>query len=255
MHLLKGLCVSLLAVASVVVAQEDFEAEPIKARETNPEFAVQANAQWPDTNPFGHVVNGEKNALSIFIENVSDKNVTLLTVGGEIYQPEGEKPLKTLPTLTYGMNLIEGVRMSIPYSFYSEFKPGDLRLNIWLEHLTDNEKYRTQVYDSIVTIVEPESSWFDYKLISTYLIAFTLLGSLGYFAYLTFVPQPKKKPIRVVKSEPIEVNASGYQEEWIPEHHIKKPKISRRKTGEATSGGETSGGETSGTEGKIRRRK
>jgi hypothetical protein len=36
--------------------------------------------------------------------------------------------------------------------------------------------------------------------------------------------------------------AGGYQEEWIPEHHLRKPKSSRKIV--------SSGGETSGTEEK-----
>lgn len=30
--------------------------------------------------------------------------------------------------------------------------------------LFQNEKYRVTAYDSVVTIVEPEPSWFDYQL-------------------------------------------------------------------------------------------
>jgi hypothetical protein len=77
------------------------------------------------------------------------------------------------------------------------------------------------------------------------------IGGLGYFAYITFVPQPKK--IRKPQvSTPIAVSATGaggYQEEWIPAHHLKKSK----KTGAVSSGDELSGGETSGTEGKRRK--
>lgn len=59
-------------------------------------------------------------------------------------------------------------------------QPGDLRLNIWLDHETDvrlrqlhygvgidiavqGNKYRVTAYDSIITVVEPETSWFDFK--------------------------------------------------------------------------------------------
>jgi hypothetical protein len=51
--------------------------------------------------------------------------------------------------------------------------------------------------------------------------------------------------------------ASGYQEEWIPEHHLRKGKS--RKTGGAVSSGDEqsglSGGEASGAEGKRQGRK
>lgn len=96
---------------------------------------------------------------------------------------------------------------------------------------------------------------------TTYLIVFGLIGSAGYYAYLSFAPQPKKrKTAAPVVSAPVgpvtATGAGGYQEEWIPEHHLKKPKQRKSaKSGFATSGDETSGAEVSGTEGRKRKGK
>jgi len=58
-------------------------------------------------------------------------------------------------------------------------------------------------------------------------------------------PRSKKPPTSAV-SAPVgtvtATGAGGYQEEWIPEHHLRKPKSSRKIV--------SSGGETSGTEEK-----
>lgn len=92
--------------------------------------------------------------------------------------------------------------------------------------------------------------------LSTYAICLALLGGVAYWAYLTFVPQPKRKGTKKAEvSAPVgtvtATSAGGYQEEWIPEHHLRKAK---GKKGDATSGDEleASGPETSGTEGKRR---
>jgi len=84
-----------------------------------------------------------------------------------------------------------------------------------------------------------------------------ILGGLGYVAYLSFVPQTKQKktaPISAPESTAIATGAGGYQEEWIPEHHLRKTKA--RKVGGAVSSGDElsglSGAEASGTEGKRR---
>ena len=84
------------------------------------------------------------------------------------------------------------------------------------------------------------------------------LGGLGYYAYLAFVPQPKKRRTPAV-SAPVgtvtATGAGGYQEEWIPEHHLKKPKQRKTRASGAPSGDETSGAELSGTEGRKRKGK
>ena len=136
---------------------------------------------------------------------------------------------------------------------------------------SQGNEYRVSAYEDVVTVVEPESSWFDWQLYvllepefashyadhapswTTYAIVLALFGAGGYFAYLQLAPQPKKRKAPVV-SAPVTVTATGaggYQEEWIPEHHLKKTKA---RKGDAT-GDETSGTELSGTEGRKRKGK
>ncbi|KIY66535.1 hypothetical protein CYLTODRAFT_423322 [Cylindrobasidium torrendii FP15055 ss-10] len=231
-----------------------FQVSFASSAETEPEVSVVA--AWPDSNPFGHVVNGERNIVLLTIESKSDQNLTLVNMAGSITHPESGALVKNLTASPFNIPLLEGVAMQLPYTFYSEFKTGDHRLNIWLENQVEGgEKYTVSAFDSIVTVVEPELSVFDFKMISTYLIVLAIFGGIGYIAYLQFVPQPKKVK-RIAVSEPVgtvtATGAGGYQEEWIPDHHIRKTK--GKKTG-ATSGDELSGGETSGTEGKRRKGK
>lgn len=94
----------------------------------------------------------------------------------------------------------------------------------------------------------------------TYLVVLAFFGGLGYYAYLTFVPQPKKRSKAPATPAPVGTTTAtspgGYEEEWIPEHHLKKPKQRKGKgPGALTSGDETSGAELSGTEGKKRKTK
>ncbi|KAK0193678.1 hypothetical protein F5146DRAFT_1031796 [Armillaria mellea] len=242
-----GTFASVAALAQVALSQSTSSEEPIE-----PEIAIVAS--WPDDNPFAHVVNGEKNLILLSIENKSDRNVTLLSMSGSVHHPDTNALVKNLTTVPYGIILVEGVKLQLPFTFYSEFKPGDLRLNIWLEHSFADEKYLVSAYDSIVTVVEPEISIFDFKLLSTYLVVSLIFGGIAYFAYLSFVPQ-SKKPRRTAASVSAPVGsvtatgAGGYQEEWIPEHHLRK----KGKKGGPASGDELSGGETSGTEGKKRK--
>ena len=91
-----------------------------------------------------------------------------------------------------------------------------------------------------------------YSRLSTYAIVAVFLAGLSYIAYRSFVPQGKKKSKKTVASvsSPVGVvtatGTGGYQEEWIPEHHLRKPKSSKKSTlgGEELSGGETSAAES-----------
>ena len=84
-----------------------------------------------------------------------------------------------------------------------------------------------------------------------------ILGGLSYIAYLSFVPQTKQKksaPIPKLETTVTATGTGGYQEEWIPEHHLRKTKA-RKGRGAASSGDEqsgVSGAEASGTDGKRR---
>jgi hypothetical protein len=88
------------------------------------------------------------------------------------------------------------------------------------------------------------------------LIFFGILGALGYGAYAALAPPPKRVKKEVV-SEPVAVTATGaggYQEEWIPDGHIPKPRARRGKSG-VTSGDEVASGAESGAEKRKTRRK
>ncbi|KAH9966253.1 hypothetical protein BGW80DRAFT_1342852 [Lactifluus volemus] len=250
--------------ASVVSAVEIFSSP---SDDDSPDLPVEllVTASFPESNTFGHVINGEQNKLLLTIENRLGKNVTLLTVAGEFLDPTtGQLIKRCANNLTYGIYLPDTARIQLPYNFYSEFKTGDIKLSLWLEHVAGGERQKVSAFDSIVTVVEPELSFFDFKLLSTYAIVFAILGGLGYVTYCSFAPQPKQKkrapppPDSVPTASTVTATGSGggYQEEWIPEHHLRKAKA--RKAGSAVSSGDEksapSGGEASasGTEGKRR---
>jgi len=246
LNLILGTALSLAALvfSSQVVLEENVNATTEAPESTEP---VVASASFPESNPFGHIVNGEKNTITLTVENKSGKNATLISVGGAVYNVHTDALIKNLTTLAFNkVKLIESVKLQVPFTFFSEFKPGDIRLNIWLDHTLEDSLLRVAVYDSVVTVVEPEVSIFDFKMITTYLMTAALLGGLIFVSYKAFAPKQttrKKKPAPSV-SAPVgavtATGAGGYQEEWIPEHHMRKPKTSRKKSGTLTSGDEFS---------------
>jgi hypothetical protein len=78
-------------------------------------------------------------------------------------------------------------------------------------------------------------------------------------AAVSFIPPPKKtrskKPAPQASSADttaVATGSGGYQEEWIPDHHIKKTKAGKRGK-VVNDGDEQSGQDTSGAEGKVRK--
>ncbi|KAG6854386.1 hypothetical protein C0991_007377 [Blastosporella zonata] len=258
----------------------DIPSEPLffaVVAEETAEAAIAVTAAFSEANPFGRtsivpllsflllltysgadvdVVNGEKNSLLLNVENKSGRNATLVNVAGSVSHPETNRLVKNLTATKIGISLPEGAKLEVPYAFYSEY-PGDIRLNVWLEHSVDGQTYRVSAYDSVVTIVEPEMSILDFKLFSTYFVVAVIFGGISYLVYLNLVPQSKRRYKRATPatvSAPVgtvtATGAGGYQEEWIPEHHLKK---SKKGGAGLTSGDEVSGSELSGAEGKRRK--
>jgi len=223
------------ALLSVSAASAVFDSDP----------EIIVTATFPETNQFGHVVNGEGNKLIMNIENKSGRNVTLDKITGSFHHPENNALVKNTTSLSYNLPLMNSIKVQVPYTFHSEFKPGDLRLNIWLEHTADGQKYRVTAYDSIVTIVEPERSIFDLKMLATYLITLAFFGGIGYATYTSLFPSraPRKKVESI--SEPVgtvlATGSGGYQEEWIPEHHLKKTTKRTKSSGGGLTSGDESG--------------
>lgn len=93
----------------------------------------------------------------------------------------------------------------------------------------------------------------------------TFFGGLCYLVYSRYFPQTKNSRSKRTQAVPVSspssavtaTGAGGYQEEWIPEHHLRKSKTSKKQASAAsgTSADEQSPAETSGTEGKRRKGK
>ncbi|KDQ15881.1 hypothetical protein BOTBODRAFT_31337 [Botryobasidium botryosum FD-172 SS1] len=202
---------------------------------------IVASAEFAESNPFGHVVNGERNQMLVTVENKSPANITLVGFGGSFAHAETGRHLRNTTTQAYNVVLPGGTKASLPYLFYSEITPSDVRLTLWADIADGSEKHRVIAHDSIVTVVEPEASIFDLKLLSVYIIVAGLLGGGSYLAYQSFLtPQQKKKPQVSAPVGPVTATgAGGYQEEWIPEHHLKSRKTGKKEPGAVSSGDES----------------
>jgi len=205
---------------------------------------VEATAAFPESNPFSHVTNGRNNAINVVITNKEDVEIELKKIFGAFKDANTERFIRNTTAASYQAPIPAKQKKTIPYAFYSEFKPQDMRLELWVEYTAGGQPYTIQAFDSVVSIVEPPASIFDPQLILTYLIILAVFGGVGYLAYASYFPQKKKRTIPTPPA-PVETKAtttSGYQEEWIPEHHL-KTRVRKARGTSAMSSGDESGQE------------
>jgi translocon-associated protein subunit alpha len=125
-------------------------------------------------------------------------------------------------------------------------------LTVWVNVVEtgSNEVHQITAFNQTVSVVEPQSSWCDPQLLFLYLVLASALAGGAYLLYDAFFAQPARKTNKPRKVKAVVVAEKGkaypdvkpYEEEWIPEQHLKNRASKLKKSG-ATSGGASSGGE------------
>jgi len=214
---------------------------------------VEVSASFPESNQFGHVINGEKNIINVLLENKSDSEVDSAAVSGSFENPDTGKLLRNTTKYTHNGQILPGTKLSIPYSFHSEFKPQDVRLQIFVEYKHAGKAHFAHAYNSIVSVVEPPASIFDLTLIITYLFIIAIFGGAAYLIIAKYFPRylytvlsfRKPKPKRNSSAPAGTTKTTGYEEQWIPRHLLKSRTTKTRSNAPVSSGdesGNTSGG-------------
>lgn len=197
------------------------------------------------------VINGQTNNLLINSLNSDPANYTLESISGVFKNVKNDKKVKDAPQVTnIGKTLISNSTTPYVYSFPSEFKTGDLKLEVSVT-VRDDERisHVLDAFTGVLKVVEPKQT-FDLEMLSIY----ALLAGIAYFVlkfvYETYInplsPGEKKnkakenKPSAPISPVKIEEQKEG-NDEWLPE----LAKLKQRKNkGGASSADETSGDDT-----------
>ncbi|KAJ5690589.1 hypothetical protein N7462_004981 [Penicillium macrosclerotiorum] len=241
------LSLALLSLQAFVGTGFAADAEKVAEAEA-PTLAVKAEASFPASEIFGvKLVNGHPTQALIAVTNDEPHPVTVNFVGGSLWSlDEQSKPLRNLTATRYGVEIPAGQKESISYSFATEMHPQDLRLNI-AAILSDSEGqfFTVQAFNGTVSVVEPETSFFDPQIIFLYFFLLSCFVGVVYFFYTVWVapyfPQKRKggktgEKKTPAKREPVEespspavASATTYNADWIPAHHINRPEARKVK--------------------------
>lgn len=242
----------LLAIPFLgALAQAD--APPADAAANAPVIAADVEAVFPEADIFGvKLVNGRPTKAVIEVTNHEKAPIQLAFLAGTLTKP-GEPAtaviVRNLTAVRYDLTVEPGEKKSVPYSFVQDMQPQDVKLQ--LVAVLSNDKgdtFQVPAYDASASIVEAPTSILDPQIIFLYLFLSGLFGGTLYFVYKTWLealfPQAKrsKKPKQATIAVPVPVESEdavpgkGYDQSWIPDHHINRPVAKRVKSGASIKG-------------------
>ncbi|KAH8891376.1 hypothetical protein GQ53DRAFT_154955 [Thozetella sp. PMI_491] len=244
---------------AAVFAAEEPAADDATA---SPKLDLKADIEttFPDADIFGvKLVNGRPTRSLIEITNHEDGPIEVAVVGGLLRTtqplpedaPESAAVIRNLTAVRYDLSIPAGESKSLPFNFVLDMNPQDIIVE--LQAIIGNAKgqvFQVQAHSGLATIVEPPTSIFDPQIIFLYLFLTGLFGATLYFVYKTWIetlfpqarraPKTPKKVKKVEAVDPLSGSEStgeatgadkGYDESWIPNHHINRPAAKRVKSG------------------------
>uniref|UniRef100_A0A060T9V6 ARAD1D17644p n=1 Tax=Blastobotrys adeninivorans TaxID=409370 RepID=A0A060T9V6_BLAAD len=191
------------------------------------------------------LVNGVDTELDIQVTNNEASEIVLGGIGGSVLEKpaKGAKEPKVfvnLTTATLGpLTIKPGATESIRHQLTGlNLAPYDFDLALVLLAQYQEQLAAIQVGPLPVSIYDPPISSLDPRLLLIELILVATVGAVGYFGvyklllpYLGVAPAPKKKAKKSGSSTPtsgassgVNANGKGYDESWIPEHHLRMKK-------------------------------
>ncbi|KAI7901747.1 uncharacterized protein BX663DRAFT_553085 [Cokeromyces recurvatus] len=217
----------------------------VSAQTSNVATDVEVTAQFPD-NPFGLIVNGQRNKVILDVVNKEKTPYTVFAVSGHITKADDySKIIRNLTATRYGKVIEAGSTLQIPYNFYSEYVPGEHGLTVFVDLLNEQTVSRIVGFNGTITVTDPEGSWFDIQLIVLYGVLLAGAAGVAYIIREAFFADSKKSKKRTKKVEetierPTHRDEKGemvLDQSWIPEHNLNlnspkksSPKMKKRTT-------------------------
>ncbi|KAE8380123.1 hypothetical protein BDV26DRAFT_258041 [Aspergillus bertholletiae] len=225
-----------------------------KAEETleTPQLALTAQATFPASEIFGvKIVNGYPTQALVAFTNDEAAPVKVNFIGGTLSTlDEDSQIVRNLTATGYSVEIPAGETETLSYQITTEMHPQDLRLSL-ASIVSDNEGrfYTVYAYNGTVSVVEPETSFFDPQILFLYFFLLACFSGVIYFFYTVWVapyfPQKRKsgkgaeyskktsgaakKAETAEPSSPAVSSATTYNADWIPAHHINRPEARKVK--------------------------
>ncbi|OAA71574.1 signal sequence receptor alpha chain [Cordyceps fumosorosea ARSEF 2679] len=256
---------ALLAVPVFGAAAKD--PEPAAAE---PPAALKATvtATFPDAEELLglRLVNGRPTRAVLEVTNRDDVPIQVAFVSGALSSdklaladgPAYQAIVRNLTASQLDLAVAAGQSAQVPYAFALDMQPQDVRV-VLTALVTDARGgiFPVTAYNGTASIVEAPTSFLDPQIIFLYLVLSAAFAGVLYFVYKTWIealfPPAKKAPRtpKKVSGKRADADAAaaalsgsesatsatatgsskGYDESWIPDHHIARPAGKRSKSG------------------------
>ncbi|EGX47476.1 hypothetical protein AOL_s00083g412 [Orbilia oligospora ATCC 24927] len=216
---------------------------PTGSKPSEEPYAMNTNVKvtFPDNDsPLGiTVVNGKVARINVEITNQEAYPITVQAVGGQLRKHDRSVILRNLTVSKQGTEIPASGTTNVPYSFVPNMHAQDVVLELGV--LFSVEKHGKAVqytaFNSTISVAEPPTSLLDPQILFLYVFILGLVSAGGYVAYQTWVVPMLPKPKRVRPVVPVEAKTTstdvktGFDESWIPEHHLKRPAAQKVRSG------------------------
>ncbi|KAK9434234.1 hypothetical protein V1505DRAFT_359584 [Lipomyces doorenjongii] len=226
--------------------QEVFE--PDEGPDAPPQFLLKTKFLESENTYPPIIYNTQSTNLEITLRNEEDNEAIVQVAGGALFEVGKDTALENITAVRVGpLAVAPHTTASVAYSFVLDREPKDYFLRVGLLIEYEGQLVQYLGYNSTITTQDPPLSFFDPQMIFLYLILSGIFGVGGYYVYNTYVKSyfaPKntsgKKRAKAVTpvtpssttAETTGSAAKGYDESWIPEHHLRsknpKPKTVKK---------------------------
>ncbi|KAK9370311.1 hypothetical protein V1509DRAFT_617400 [Lipomyces kononenkoae] len=232
-----GFVIASAQVAADIPYEEVFESED--GPDASPQFLLKTKFLESENTYPPIIYNAQPTNLEITLKNEEDKEALVQVAGGALFEVGKDTALENITAVRVGpLTIAPHTAESVAYSFVINREPKDYFLRIGLLIEYEGQLVQYLGYNSTVTIQDPPLSFFDPQMIFLYLILCGIVGVGGYYVYITYVKSyiaPKNSGKKRAKAastvapsttsaETTGSAAKGYDESWIPEHHLRAQK-------------------------------
>ncbi|KAG5366405.1 Increased recombination centers protein 22 [Yarrowia sp. B02] len=186
-------------------------------------------------------VNNQDVPISLKFANQEADPVSVVAIGGTFYDLKTDKVVVSVQGTQVGpIKIDSGKQAELVHQFETNLDAKIYRnvIQVYVQH--GNEVYQVHAYDGPVTVVDPYVSPMSLKFIFAQIVLGLTAAALGYYVATTYaIPYAtgtygvEKKPVRAKPVVPagsgVKTGPKGYDESWIPKHHLDQEKKTKKK--------------------------